>query len=292
MSRVELPLPPLSEQRAIARVLGGLDDKIEVNREQNRVLEAMAGALFRSWFVDFDPVVAKAEGRRSRADICRAFRLPESAFDALPASFSDSSLGPVPKGWEVGAFTELVEIVGGGTPKTSVPEYWDGDIPWFSVVDSPSEGDVFVTRTEKSITRAGLDSSSARLLEEGVTIISARGTVGNLAMVGRPMAMNQSCYGLRPRSGYGPAFCYYSARGLVEELKQRATGSVFDTITRQTLDSVSALKAPPVCASAFESAVKPWLAHIHHNLEESRALAALRDTLLPKLLSGEVRVSA
>ena len=97
------------EVRAIARVLGGLDDKIEVNREQNRVLEAMAGALFRSWFVDFDPVVAKAEGRRSRAEICRAFRLPAPAFDALPSSFTDSPLGPVPKGWEVTTLGRVVE---------------------------------------------------------------------------------------------------------------------------------------------------------------------------------------
>jgi type I restriction enzyme S subunit len=289
--RLRMTIPPIDDQRAIARVLGALDDKIEVNREQNRVLEAMAAALFRSWFVDFDPVRAKAEGERTKADLCQTYRLTEAAFDALPTSFEDSALGPVPKGWEVATFTEIVEVIGGGTPKTSVPEYWGGDIPWFSVVDSPSESDVFVSRTEKSITKAGLDNSSARLLEEGVTIISARGTVGNLAMVGKPMAINQSCYALRPRRPLGASFCYYSARGLVEELKQRATGSVFDTITRQTLDSVNAIRPAPSIADAFEAATKPWLAMIYHNAQESRALATLRDTLLPKLLSGEVRVT-
>jgi len=96
--RLRMTIPPIDDRRAIARVLGALDDKIEVNREQNLVLEAMAAALFRSWFVDFDPVRAKAAGERTKADLCQTYRLTEAAFDALPTSFADSALGPAPKG--------------------------------------------------------------------------------------------------------------------------------------------------------------------------------------------------
>ena len=167
-----LKLPPLPEQRAIAHTLGTLDDQIGLNRRMNETLEGMARAIFKSWFVDFDPVRAKAEGRDTT--------LPKDIADLFPDRFEDSELDQSPAGWWVRPFSAMVEIIGGGTPKTSDSEYWDGSIPWFSVVDAPSESDVFVISTEKCITRKGLENSSARLLPEGTTIISARGTVGKL----------------------------------------------------------------------------------------------------------------
>jgi type I restriction enzyme, S subunit len=177
-----LPLPPLPIQHAIAHILGTLDDKIELNRRMNETLEAMARALFQSWFVDFDPVHAKTEGRDPG--------LPKDLADLFPDHFEHSELGQIPAGWWVHPFSAMVEVIGGGTPKTSVSEYWDGNIPWFSVADAPSESDVFVISTEKCITRKGIENSSARLLPEGTTIISARGTVGKLALVGTPMTIN------------------------------------------------------------------------------------------------------
>lgn len=114
--QLPVPVPPLAEQRAIANILGPLDDKIELIRQMNETLEAMARALFKSWFVDFDPVRAKAEGRDHG--------LPKSLADLFPDSFENSELGEIPKGWETGPFAGTIEILGGGTPKTSSPEYW------------------------------------------------------------------------------------------------------------------------------------------------------------------------
>ncbi|MDR4467857.1 MAG: restriction endonuclease subunit S [Nitrospira sp.] len=275
-------LPPLPEQRAIAHILGTLDYKIELNRRMNETLEAMARALFKSWFVDFDPVRAKAEGRD--AD------LPKHLVDLFPDSFEDSELGEVPRGWEVKLFADTIEIVGGGTPKTSVAEYWDGDIPWFSVVDAPTNSEVWVVDTEKKVTRAGIDKSSTSVLPVGTTIISARGTVGRIALVGLPMAMNQSCYGLRGRAGAQGFFNYFSTRQLVTRLQQHAHGSVFDTITRDTLAGVSVAVPAVALIEEFENRVAPSLQRIRAGLLETRTLTALRDTLLPKLISGEVRV--
>ena len=282
LSGIFVPHPKdLEEQRAIAHILGTLDDKIELNRRMNETLAAMARALFKSWFVDFEPVRAKAEGRDTG--------LPKEIADLFPDSFENSELGEVPKGWRVHSFSSTVEIIGGGTPKTSVAEYWDGDIPWFSVVDAPNETDVFVIDTQKKITRTGLEGSSTRLLPEGSTIISARGTVGKVALVGVPMAMNQSCYGLRSQDD-SHFFAYYSTRALVETLKQRSHGSVFDTITRDTLAGITTVVPSSSIQRAFELKTTPIMQRIRSNLIELSILSAQRDTLLPKLLSGEIRV--
>jgi type I restriction enzyme S subunit len=276
-----------AEQRAIAHILGTLDDKIELNRRMSETLEAIARALFKSWFVDFDPVRAKAESRWRKGKSLPS--LPANLYDLFPARLVDSELGEIPEGWGVKAFADTVEVIGGGTPKTSVAEYWDGDVPWFSVVDAPAEHQVWVINTEKKITRAGVDNSSTKILPIGTTIISARGTVGRVALVGVPMAMNQSCYGLRGKVGSHGFFNYFSTRQLVSTLQQRSHGSVFDTITRDTLKGVlvPAPNAPVI--EAFEVTVSPILARIRQTLLESRTLAALRDTLLPKLISGELR---
>ena len=246
------------------------------------MLEAIARALFQSWFVVFDPVRAKAEGRDPG--------LPKPLADLFPDRFEDTELGEIPEGWEVQPFADTVEIIGGGTPKTSVVGYWNGDIPWFSVADAPTGSDVWAANTEKKVTREGIENSSARILPVGTTIISARGTVGRIALVGVPMAMNQSCYGLRGKTGAKGLFTYFATRDLVARLQQRAHGSVFDTITRDTLTGLSVVVPSPEIVEAFENRVGPTLERVRAGVFESRILAALRDTLLPKLISGELGV--
>jgi len=278
----KVALPPFTEQKAIAHILGTLDDKIELNRRMNEMLEMVARTLFKSWFVNFDPVRAKAEGRETG--------LPKHIVDLFPDTVEDSELGDIPKGWELQRFTDTVDIIGGGTPKTSVAEYWDGDIPWFSVVDAPRNSDVWVVDTVKKITREGVENSSTRILSVGTTIISARGTVGRIALVAVPMAMNQSCYGLRGKVGTHGFFTYFSTQELVTRLQQHAHGSVFDTITQDTLAGVSLASPPVALIEAFETSVKPTLERIRVNLLSSHTLAALRDALLPRLISGELRL--
>ena len=274
---IELPLPPLAEQKAIAAVLGALDDKIELNRRMNATLEAMARALFQSWFVDFDPVRAKLDG------------LPPAAL--FPDSFVETALGHIPHGWEVCPLSEKIQLLSGGTPKTSEPTYWDGDIPWYSVRDAPSETDVWVIHTDKHVTKLGIANSAAQVFPEKTTIISARGTVGKLALTAVPMAMNQSCYGVRGITGYGDYFTYYSLREATAQLQQRTHGTVFDTITTETFKTLDCIFPTPKITAAFDKLVEPLLGQIRANLHQSRTLATLRDTLLPKLLSGELSVA-
>ena len=134
--------------------------------------------------------------------------------------------------------SEVMDLIGGGTPKTSKLEYWNGDIPWLSVKDF-NNGFRYVYETEKSITQLGLENSSTKLLQKGDIIISARGTVGEIATIPFPMAFNQSCYGLRAKSGIVTSdYLYYLIKHNVSVLKKNTHGSVFDTITRSTFDNI------------------------------------------------------
>ncbi len=279
---LEFPIPSLEIQKKIADFITIFDDRIALLRETNATLEAIAQALFKSWFVDFDPVHAKARGESPQG-------IDDATAAQFPDSFEESELGMIPKGWCVQSFTQTINVIGGGTPKTSIAEYWNGDIPWFSVVDAPTITDVFVIETEKHITVAGLNNSSTKLLPVGTTIISARGTVGCLALVGTEMAMNQSCYGLRGKAG-DAYFTYFSTYRLVETLKQRTHGSVFDTITRDTLTGVSVIYPTTADINAFEEVIAPVMERLKENLKQAQTLAQLRDTLLPKLISGQLRL--
>jgi type I restriction enzyme, S subunit len=277
-----ITLPSLSEQQAIGDILGALDDKIEVNRRMNETLEATARTLFKSWFIDFDPVRAKAGG----LDL----GLPKRIADLFPARLVTSELGDIPEGWKFRSFASTVEIISGGTPKTSVPAYWDGDIPWFSIVDAPTGTDVWVVDTEKKITLAGVENSSTRILPVGTTIISARGTIGRVALVGVPMAMNQSCYGIRGKVGPHDLFTYFSMQELVADLQQYADGSVFDTITRDMLAGISVVVPPKTVVETFEKIASPILERVRQAILNTRIIATIRNTLLPKLISGEMRI--
>ena len=134
--------------------------------------------------------------------------------------------------------SDIIELIGGGTPKTSKPEFWNGDIPWLSVADFGGDGR-WVDKVEKTITNLGLENSSTKLLKSGDIVISARGTVGELAQLKRPMAFNQSCYGIRARTGVDQDFLYYLLKKSVNDLRRQSHGGVFNTITRSTFDVVS-----------------------------------------------------
>jgi len=263
--RFTITIPPLPEQRRIASILGCIDDKIELNRRMNRTLESIVRAIFKSWFVDMT--------------LSRELMI---SGESVPPS----------EEWPEIAFGDTVHILSGGTPRTGEPEYWGGEVPWYSVADAPTDADVFVVQTQKSITDAGLKNSAAQLVPALTTIISARGTVGTCAMTARPMAFNQSCFGLRPHEGFGIYYTYFSTLTVVDALRRSAHGSVFSTITRDTFRSVAVRKPPRHLVEAFEHAAEPLMNRVLLNVHETRRLVAIRDTLLPGLMSGALRHKA
>jgi type I restriction enzyme S subunit len=261
-----------------------LDDKIENNRTLNHHLEQAARALFKSWFIDFDPVRAKLDGRRPPG-------LDPATAALFPDSFQDSELGRIPKGWETGSILRQTSLLSGGTPKTEVPAYWNGHLPWASAKDVSQCGEAFLISTERRITTRGLEESSTKIIPEFATVVVARGaTTGRLTMFGHAMAMNQTCYGLHSKFD-APFALYCNARYFIERLVLSGHGSIFDTITTSTFEATAVLLMPKEVQQAFDKQVAPLFRQILANLHQSRTLATLRDTLLPRLMSGELSVT-
>lgn len=278
----ELRIPSISEQRAIANILGTLDDKIELNQRMNETLEAIARAIFKSWFVDFDPVRAKAKVRDPG--------LPKKIADLFPDRFVDSELGEIPEGWTVGPILEQAKLLSGGTPKTNRDDYWGGAVPWASAKDVSQCGQAFLVTTERNITEKGLTESATQLIPAFSTVVVARGaTTGRMVMFGREMAMNQTCYALASNAGT-PFALHCQVRQEIDDLVHAAHGSVFDTITTSTFNSARFVLPPGRALAGFEKLISPLFSRILATSNQSRTLAALRDVLLPKLISGELRV--
>ena len=275
---------PLPEQRAIAHILGTLDDKIELNRRMSETLEAMARALFKSWFVDFDPVRAKAEGRDPG--------LPKPLADLFPARLVDSELGEIPEGWGAKPIGGLAEIVGGSTPKTERAEYWEGGTHhWVTPKDLSGLSMPVLLNTERKITDAGLAQVSSGLLPAGTVLLSSRAPIGYLAIAEMPVAINQGFIGMKPRPGISNLFLLRWAAAAHDEIVSYANGSTFLEISKSAFRPILAVAPPTSIMDAFDRLSRPMYRKVVEHERESRTLAALRDTLLPKLISGELRVA-
>ena len=281
-----IPLPPLAEQKAIAAVLGALDDKIELNRRMNATLEAMARALFQSWFVDFDPVRAKLDGRPPAA-------LDPATAALFPATFQDSEAGHIPKGWTIQPVGEVVNCVGGGTPSTAEPKYWEGGTHhWTTPKDFSSLQAPVLLDTDRKLTDAGIAKISSGLLPAGTLLLSSRAPVGYLAIAAMPVAINQGFIAMKCNERASNFFMLNWCQTNMAEIESRATGTTFAEISKQNFRPIRVVLPPKELMAAFTAKVAPLYAQITANLHQSRTLATLRDTLLPKLLSGELSVSA
>ena len=270
---IRLNLPPLSEQRAIAHFLGTLDDKIELNRQMNVTLEAMARALFKSWFVDFDPVRAKAEGRDHG--------LPKPLADLFPYSFDDSELGEIPKAWAVGSVDDEFDLTMGQSPPGETYNEACEGLPFYQ------------GRTDFGIrfpTQRVYCTAPTRLASTGDTLISVRAPVGDTNMATERCAIGRGVAAARHKTGsrsYSYQFMH-SIKGVFAQFE--GEGTVFGSIGKKDFHAIPCVMPPRNLVLAFERCLSPIDDRIAVNECELRVLAALRDTLLPKLISGELRI--
>ena len=265
ISRIEVSIPKSEEhQHQIAIILSALDSKIENNNKINANLEAQAQALFKSWFVDFTP------------------------FKDQP--FVDSELGPIPQGWKVGKLGDLGEIVGGSTPSKSKPEYYTTHgIAWLTPKDLSTSKAKFTSRGEIDITDEGYNSTSTKLMPRGSVLFSSRAPIGYLTIAKNEICTNQGFKSLVP-NGAGTGFIYYTLRHLTPQIENRATGSTFKEASATLMRSVETIVPPTSILNKFEELLRPILQFQEKKEEENQRLAALRDTLLPKLMSGEIKL--
>jgi type I restriction enzyme S subunit len=302
----ELLVPPLPEQKAIAHVLGSLDDKIELNRRINETLEGMAQALFKSWFVDFDPVIDNAlaagnpipEPLAQRAEtrsqaLANGTANRETAL-AFPASFRfTEELGWIPEGWEVKEANEAADISIGKTPPRKQQEWFSdissGNIVWVSIKDMGTCG-VFINDSSEYLTSESIEKFNVKVVPKGSVILSFKLTVGRVAIADTSLATNEAIAHFTDlKNGLTKEFIY-------SYLKQFDYNDLGSTSSIATAVNSKIIKAMPVLIphvqvlAAFSQNCQNWFGLIRNQQYQSQTLAKLRDVLLPKLISGELRI--
>jgi type I restriction enzyme S subunit len=212
--------------------------------------------------------------------------MDDATASLFPSSFEKSEIGDIPTGWQVVSFSEVINLISGGTPKTTQSEYWNGDIPWYSVTDAPVDGLCFFTKTSKYITSKGLEKSAARLVRPGITIISARGTVGKLAMTAVPSTFNQSCYGVEGK--VSDSYTYFQLKSQVSIMQNVAHGGTFDTITKETFNFLKVINPAIETLKRFDELTEPMLSRIRNLNFENDSLNVVLKNLLENYIQLEV----
>ncbi len=279
IEELKVRLPPLAEQKRIASILGALDDKIELNRRMNAKLEDMARTLFKSWFVDFDPVRAKLDGRLPAG-------MDANTAALFPDAFEESALGLIPKGWKVLPVGDVVECVGGSTPSTAVPSYWEGGTHhWTTPKDFSTLQSPILLDTSRKITDSGLKQISSGLLPAGTLLMSSRAPVGYLAISVMPIAINQGFIAMKSNAKASNYFMLNWCQTNMLEIEVRATGTTFPEISKQNFRPILLLLPSMEVVASFTAKVKPLYEQITINLNQAQTLSKLRDSLIPMLLN-------
>ena len=279
LKRHRVKVPPLAEQRAIAHVLGTLDDKIELNRQMNETLEEIARAIFKSWFVDFDPVCAKMDGRWRRGESLPG--LPADLYDLFPDQLEPSELGEIPEGWEVKTLVECFNLTMGQSPPGSTYNERGEGLPFFQ--GNAEFGFRYPSKKRYC-------SAPTRVARPDDTLVSVRAPVGEINMALEKCCIGRGVGALLHKSG-SRSFTYYSLWALQPELADyEHTGTVFGAINKRQFEALQVIEPSRALIERFESHSREWEDRILSNTLEIRALAEQRDAFLPKLVSGELRM--
>ncbi len=280
LSRLAIPAPPLPTQMAISSILGALDDRIDLNRRMNETLEELARTIFKSWFVDFDPVRARAEGRR-----------PLGMDAKTAAMFPDRLVCPdgatLPETWVVSSLGELCQIGRGGSPRP-INDYMNGEIPWIKISDATAAGGPFVFETKERLKTSGVDKSVS--VSPGDLILSNSASCGIPVFIELSGCIHDGWLWFRELRRISKLYLFHALRELSAHLVHIADGSVQKNLNTALVGQQNVLVPPASVAQAFEDLAGPMFLRIRANGLESRSLVSLRDALLPKLISGELRI--
>ena len=254
----------VDDQRRIASILSSLDRKIELNNKINADLEEMAQAIFKNWFVDFEPF---KDGK-----------------------FVDSELGMIPEGWKVGRLDEIADVVGGSTPSKAKPEYYtQKGIAWLTPKDLSNHPAVYTSRGEIDITEEGYNSTSTKLMPKGTILFTSRAPIGYISIAQNDICTNQGFKSLVPKKA-GTCFLYCFLKCVTPEIENKSTGSTFKEASGSLMKSLQVIMPEQKVFEDFETIVSPLFARIESLEKENSRLSTLRDTLLPRLMSGELEI--
>ncbi|MHB8091907.1 MAG: restriction endonuclease subunit S [Syntrophales bacterium] len=266
LSQLSIGVPPLPAQRRIAGILSALDEKIELNRQTNATLEAIAQAIFKEWFVDFN-------------------------FPGATGEMVESELGMIPRGWRMGTLGEIVEVKGGTTPSTKEEKFWNGEYHWATPKDLSNLSSPILLTTERKITAEGVKQIGSGILPAGTLLLSSRAPIGYLAISDIPVSINQGFIAINAKATSN-LFVLHWLKKNMETVISRANGSTFLEITKTNFREIEFVIPDAQIAQMFDKVIAPIFEQIKVNEQESITLATLRDALLPKLMNGEIPVGA
>ncbi|MEI6267591.1 MAG: restriction endonuclease subunit S [Methylococcaceae bacterium] len=261
LNNIQVALPEIEVQDKIAEILSAYDDLIETNNQRIATLEQLAQQIYKEWFV------------RMR----------------FPGWENTAFQHGIPDGWEELPFAGLVDILSGGTPSTNTISYWNGDVLFFTPKDANTNC-IYAFDTEKKITDQGLENCNSSLYEPNTVFITARGTVGKVNLNLYSMAMNQSCFALRGKTGISQSYLFFATKSNVDSMKSIANGATFDAITIDSFSRFKALKPTSDLINKFDDILIPFLNEIKCIVEVNINLTRIRDLLLPRLISGKLSI--
>jgi type I restriction enzyme S subunit len=273
LKTTEWMIPSLPTQTAIAEILSSLDDKIELNNKINKELEDLAQTLFKRWFIDFEFPNENGEPYKSSG-----------------GEMVESELGEIPKGWEIGTLNDILDVKGGTTPSTNEPKFWNGSINWTSPRDLSNLKFPLLIDTEKKITNLGLSKISSGLLPKGTLLLSSRAPIGYLAITNIETAINQGYIAINGKIGFSNLYILNWLKSNMSLVMERANGSTFLEISKTNFKQINCSIPPFSVLDEFNTQVELLFDQLKVNIKENQQLTNLRDTLLPKLISGELEV--
>lgn len=268
LKEMEIDCPPLQIQHQITEILSAYDDLIENNTRRIEILEEMARRLYEEWFVQY--------------------RFPGHE----GVKFKESELGPIPEGWDLTTVAETFEILGGGTPSKSEPDYWEGgQINWYSPTDLTRSGTAFMDESGTKITDIGLSRSSAKMFPPYSVMLTSRATIGVVAINTTPAATNQGFITCIPNKRFPLYLLFHWIKNNVDRFISLGTGATFKEITKGVFKGIELVVPPTALVDDFQQKVAPLMDMILRLQRKNRNLRTQRDLLLPKLISGEIDVS-
>lgn len=266
-----IPYPPLDEQKVIAHILSTIDEKIEVNNQINKTLENMAQAIFKQWFVDFEFPNEDGEPYKSSG-----------------GEMIESELGMIPKGWEVRRIGDECFCSLGGTPSRQKSDYWNGDIPW---VNSGEVNNFRIYKPSEYITKLGLEKSATKLLKKKTTVLAITGaTLGQVSLLEIDTCTNQSVVGISENDKISHVYIYPYVKSVIKKIIGNQTGGAQQHINKGNVEDTKLLIPNKKVLNAYTKLVRPQYDLISSICFENELLTRLRDSLIPKLMSGEIRV--